>query len=482
MSIGQSNLSRRAFFRKSSALAAAAFASGSLVTSEDIEAVTNNVNTYSQPSDLRITGIKIGTIRSLVVKIETNQGIAGYGEGTGPNGTFVLNFKGDLVGQNPCSVEMLYNKIKRFGDHNRTGISGLEMALWDIAGKAWGVPVYQMLGGKYRDWVLMYADTPSVADPVRMGERLKGRIAMGYKFLKMDMGITQIAGIADTITAPPGVSISNWSGNTPHPLTGMRVTEKGLSIMKEYAQTVRDTVGWEVPIAADHFGHFMVEDAIKIGLALDPYNFAWYEDMVPFIYPDALKQISDTVKTPLLVGETMFSAEAHRELFEKRAIAMCHPDIIFCGGCLEMKKILDLAEEYGIAAAVHMNNGPVAMFASIHAVAAANNFLCMEFHDSDRMDQYCSLIDVDGLEKPFIQDGYVAVPNGPGFGFELNEEAIRQYHRIGPDREIFTDPTNPGTGPGFQRGGRMRNRGMTSGRLWSMQTDSNTMKNSTMKS
>ena len=98
----------------------------------------------------------------------------------------------------------------------------------------------------------------------------------------------------------------------------------------------------------------MVEDAIKIGLALDPFNFAWYEDMVPFLYPDALKQISDAVRTPLLVGETVFQAKAFKELFEKRAIAMCHPDIIFAGGCLELKKICDFAEQYGIAAAIHM--------------------------------------------------------------------------------------------------------------------------------
>ncbi|MBN1973587.1 MAG: mandelate racemase/muconate lactonizing enzyme family protein [Sedimentisphaerales bacterium] len=478
MSTNQDNLSRRDFFRKSSALTAAAFAAGSFVTSEDVEAATNNVNTNSQPSNLRITDIKTGTIYRQVLRIETNQGIFGYGEGTGPDGNLVLQLRGDLVGQNPCSVEMLYNKIKRYGDHNRTGVSGIEMALWDIAGKAWGVPVYQMLGGKYRDKILMYADTPYQIDPKVMGERLKGRMAMGFKFLKMDMGVTQIAEVPDTISAPPGVSKHNWSGDTPHPLTGMRVTQKGLDIMAEYAKTVRDIVGWEIPLAADHFGHFMVEDAIKIGLALDPFNFAWYEDMVPFTYPDALKKISDTVLTPLLIGETMFSAEAHRELFEKRAVAMCHPDIIFCGGCLEMKKICDFAEQYGIAAAIHMNNGPVAMFASIHAVAAANNFMCMECHHADNA-SYDTLVDVPGLSKPFIQDGYVTVPDGPGFGFELNEEAIRQFLRMGPGQQIFRDPAN--TGEGFRRGGGTRNRGITN-RLWSRETNAKTVKNPTMRS
>ncbi len=473
MSTQKLNLSRRDFFRKTSALSAAAIAAGSFVTNKDVEAATNEVNTNSQPSDLRITDIKTGTLYRQILRIETNQGIVGYGEGTGPDGTLVLQLRNDLVGENPCSVEMLYNRIKRFGDHNRTGVSGIEMALWDLAGKAWGVPAYQMLGGKYRDKILMYVDTPYQVDAKVMGERLKGRMEKGFKFLKMDMGVTQIAEIPDTITAPPDVSKHNWSGDVPHPLTGMRITQKGLDILAEYAKTVRDIVGWEIPIAADHFGHFMVEDAIKIGLALDPFNLAWYEDMVPFIYPDALKKISDAVRTPLLIGETVFSAEAHRELFEKRAIAMCHPDIIFCGGCLEMKKICDFAEQYGIAAAIHMNNGPVAFFASIHSMAATNNFMCMECHHADN-ENYDYLVDVPGLTRPYIQDGYVKVPEGPGFGFELNEEALMQFNRTTPRQGIFRNT------PGGTRDNQ-RNTGITR-RLWSKNTNSKTIKNPTVES
>ena len=116
------NLSRRDFFRKSSAFtAAAAFPTSSFVTNEDVEATTNNVNTNSSPSDLKITDIKTGSLYRSILRIETNQGIVGYGEGTGPDGSLVLQLRGDLIGENPCSVEMLYNKIKRYGDHNRTG-------------------------------------------------------------------------------------------------------------------------------------------------------------------------------------------------------------------------------------------------------------------------------------------------------------------------------------------------------------------------
>ncbi|MFC1552297.1 mandelate racemase/muconate lactonizing enzyme family protein [Candidatus Latescibacterota bacterium] len=422
MSQKKSNLSRRKFITRSTA-ATAAVAAGSLVTNADLENVSAQVNTNSSPSDLKITDIRVASARRAIIRIDTNQGIHGYGEGTG--GKLALLLKNDLIGENPCNVEKLYKRILQFGNHNRTGISGIEMALWDIAGKAWDVPVWQMLGGRYRDKILMYADTPWSADPVEMGNILKARIQRGYKFLKMDMGISLLNGVEDTIAAPPGVSRSLWEGDQPGPLSGMRITPKGLKILQEYSATIRDVVGWEIPIATDHFGHFMVEDCMKIAQALDPFNFAWYEDFVPFMYPKALKMISDCCKTPVLVGETMFGAENHRKLFEERSIAMCHPDLIFCGGILEAKKIGDLAEQYGIAMAIHMNNGPVAFFASVHSMAATENFMVMEYH-SEEDKEYGDM--VDGVPKPLVDDGYIQVPNSPGLGFELNEEACRKRH------------------------------------------------------
>ena len=133
-----------------------------------------------------------------------------------------------------------------------------------------------------------------------------------------------------------------------------------------------------------------------------------------------------------------------------------------------MKKICDFAEQYGIAAAIHMNNGPVAFFASVHSMAATNNFMCMECHHSDNPN-YDYLVDVAGLTRPYIQDGYVKVPEGPGFGFELNEEALRQFERTG---------FGPSNGMG---GSRRNNRGITN-RLWSKNSSSKTIKNPTMRS
>ena len=145
-----------------------------------------------------------------------------------------------------------------------------------------------MLGGKFRDKILMYSEAnPFSKDPVVLGNRMKGIMDKGYKFLKMDIGINLLEGIEGTITEPPGMTRTN---NIKHPFTGIRVTDKGMDIMEEYCATIRDIVGWEIPIATDHFGHIGIEDCIKIARRLDKFNFAWYEDMIPWEYTEQYKR------------------------------------------------------------------------------------------------------------------------------------------------------------------------------------------------
>src|SRR4051794_4476235 len=174
----------------------------------------NRVNTNSRPSDLRITDLRVAEIvgapfTSALIKIYTNQGIVGLGEvRDGASATYALMLKSRLLGENPCDVDRLFRRIKQFGGHGRQGggVSAIEIALWDLAGKAYGVPVYQMLGGKFRDRVRMYCDTDASKPSGRAtGKRLKARMALGYTFLKMDLGLGQIMHIPGTITAPVGV-------------------------------------------------------------------------------------------------------------------------------------------------------------------------------------------------------------------------------------------------------------------------------------
>ena len=161
------------------------------------ESTEQHVNRNSRPTDLRITDMRIANLigvpfRSTIIRLDTNQGISGYGEvRDGASATFALMLKSRIVGENPCNVDKIFRKIKQFGHHARQagGVCGIEMALMDLAGKAYGVPAYQLAGGKFRDQVLCYCDTPSVPDGDAMGARLKARMEDGFQFLKMDIGI-----------------------------------------------------------------------------------------------------------------------------------------------------------------------------------------------------------------------------------------------------------------------------------------------------
>ena len=429
--------------------AGSAGASG-LVSSADAEEARGRVNTRSEPSALKITDLRVVPMycemTSYVVRLDTNQGISGYGEvRDGASPTYALMLKSRLLGENPCHVDKIFRKLKQFGHHARQagGVVAVEMACWDLAGKAWGVPCWQMLGGQFRDRVRVYADTRESPDPQVTGQRLKERRRQGYTFLKMDLGISLLRGIDGALTYPQGQGVDpDLTARTPfnrvpHPFTEIRITEKGLKKLQEYVRTVRDVVGWDIPLATDHFGHFGVEDGIKLAQALDPFNLAWLEDMIPWFYTDDYIRLKNSCTTPILTGEDIYLKEGFQPLIEKKAISICHPDLATAGGLLETKKIGDLAGEHGIGMAMHMAGSPVLLFASAHCAAATETFLVMEHHNVDTP-YYDGL--VQGVPKPLVKDGFVRVPDGPGLGFELNAEAIKDaIRRRGrdPQQEFF---------------------------------------------
>ncbi|MFC1650972.1 enolase C-terminal domain-like protein [Candidatus Latescibacterota bacterium] len=413
--------SRRSFLKTSTAAAAV----GGFAQNTDVGAVSDRVNTNSQPSELKITDLRVARLKmDYIIRIDTNQGISGYGElKAGASKVYALMLKRVILGMNPCNVDKIFRKIKQFGFHARqgAGVFAVEMALWDLAGKAWGVPIWQMLGGKFRDKILMYSEAnPFSEDPVVMGNRMKQIMEKGYKFLKMDIGIRLLDGIEGTITEPPGMSKTL---TIKHPFTGIRVTDKGLKVMQEYCATVRDIVGWEIPIATDHFGHMGIEDCIKIAQALDQFNFAWYEDMIPWEYTDQYVRLSQSCTTPILTGEDIYLKEGFMPLIEKKAVAIVHPDLGSSGGILETKKLGDAAMEHGISMAIHGCNYHLRMYASIHCAAATENFLAQEFTHPDEP-WYDEMI--EGVPKPLVQDGYIPVPDGPGLGIELVEDAVKE--------------------------------------------------------
>ena len=417
---------RRAFLRSAAVLGAAFW------TDETLDALPQNVNTNSKPSDLRITDMRVAVVRApmtaALIRIDTNQGIYGLGEvRDGASKTYALMLKSRLLGENPCNVDKIFRKIKQFGGPSRQagGVCGVEMALWDLAGKAYGAPVYQMAGGKFRDKIRCYADTTESHDPKVYGERLKARRDQGFTWLKMDLGIDMLANVPGAVTRPEGVGVGQ-RGGVQHMFTGIEVTHKGVEIMAEFVATVREYVGMEIPLSADHFGHIGVNSCIRLGKALEKYNMAWLEDMIPWQYTDLWKTITDAIDVPTATGEDIYLKESFIELARNHAVDIVHPDLASSGGILETKKIGDACQEVGVPMAMHFAGTPVSCMASVHCAAATENFLVLENHSVD-VPWWSDL--VEGIEKPIIQHGYISVPEKPGLGITLNDEVLKQHLR-----------------------------------------------------
>src|SRR5213594_3330606 len=419
---------RRSFLKHTVAAGVGSWASLSTIASatDMFEAIPQNVNTNSKPSDLKITDMRVLVIGRApmtcpIIRVDTNQGIYGLGEvRDGASKNYALMLKSRLLGENPCNIDKLFRKVKQFGSHSRQagGVCAVEMALWDLAGKAYSVPIYQMLGGKFRNKIRCYADTTESKDPKVYGQRLKARRDQGFTWLKMDLGIDLVADVPGALTLPAGTSLA-YGDPTVGPLTGTEITDKGAALMCDYVAQVREIVGMDIPLAADHFGHIGVNSCIRLGKGLEKYNMAWLEDMVPWQYTDLLKKISDAVDIPILTGEDIYLKEPFIELCRAHAVDIIHPDLATSGGVLETKKIGDAAQEFGVPMAMHFAGTPVSCMANVHCAAATENFLTLENHSVD-VPWWGDL--VEGIEKPIINHGFITVPDKPGLGVTLNDE------------------------------------------------------------
>lgn len=440
------------------------------------DTIAENINTCSNPSELKITDLRVANIDGApkhcpLLKIYTNQGIVGYGEvRDASSATYALMLKSRILGENPCNVDKLFRRIKQFGGNSRQGggVSGIEVALWDIAGKAWGVPCWQMLGGKFRDKVRVYCDTDvdgkhTGAD---MGRALKKRMEAGYTFLKMDLGIELMLDEPGCLNAPLGFldDIKKYSAKAlahqkgsidydmmmgknyetftiPHYATGIHITEKGLDYLENYVKEVRDIIGYEVPLAIDHFGHVCIDDCIRFARRIEKYNISWMEDVAPWQYTEHFVKISHATTVPICTGEDIYLHESFEPLMKAGGVSVIHPDTLTVGGMLEMKKLGDMCDKYGVAMAIHMAESPVGFMAALNCAAAIQNVLAVEYHSSD-VSWWNDL--ALGIENPCIKNGFATVPNKPGLGIDaLNEELISQHiHKKYPGQWEPTDSWN----------------------------------------
>ena len=392
-------------------------------TNVNYEECLDYVRRSSNPSKLRITDVKFTKVDlppwgCYLVRIDTNQGISGYGEmRDGASATYLKYLKSRIVGENPCEVDRIFRKIKQFGGPARqaAGVCAIELALWDLAGKAYGVPVYQLLGGRFRDKVRLYADTHIeegratgiLMEPEKVGRILKGYMDQGFtvvKILSVELLMAQegnYCGPLDWVNelraveekvrqvTRTGTRAESSAANAqlydfnriPHPFTNMHVTEQGLEQLDEYIGRVRSVIGTKVPLAIDHFGHFPLPDMIKIARRLEKYHLAWLEDMLPWYLTGQYGELKHATTAPIATGEDMYLAESFEPLLQAGALDVVHPDLLTSGGILETKKLGDLAARYGASMALHMCESPVSALAGAHMATASENFFAQE-HDA----------------------------------------------------------------------------------------------------
>jgi L-alanine-DL-glutamate epimerase-like enolase superfamily enzyme len=382
----------------------------------DQAAAAPPLNKNSAPTDLKITDMRACTVAANydypIIRIDTNQGVYGLGEvrDAGVKG-IALILKAHILGKNPLDIEAILAGIRQFAGQGRMGggYSAVDMALHDIAGKVYGVPAWRLLGPKRRNRIRVYCDTTGHKDPKVYGERMLKRKKMGFTFFKMDLYTSLVAD-------RPGAVHQNGAA-----------TDKGLKYLCEYIEAVREAVGWDAPLGADHFGGLSVNDCIRYARAFEPYQLAWAEDFISYKDWLGYKTISDATTTPILTGEDAFGLEeGFQNLIDNRAVDIIQPDPETSGALRETKRIADYADMHGIPTVLHFAGSPVGCMASVHLASTLRNFIVMENHAVD-MPWWGDL--VTGPAKPIIQEGYIPVPDTPGLGVALNEDVVKEHLR-----------------------------------------------------
>ena len=481
---------RRDFLKKA-ALGGVALGGMMGASIEDtIAYTTQNVKRASSPSELRITDMRYAVVnnvgRTPILRIDTNQGISGWGEvRDGGDERYALLLKSRILGLNPCNVEMIFKIIRQFGYHARQsgGVCGVEMALWDLCGKAYGVPAWQLLGGRYRDRVRLYADTASPGRP-DFAERMK-RIMneQGFTWLKMDLGIHLAGGSGiprggtpeeqararaasqalldrrivnnkfwngaggQYSIMQPGTQIIDYMGYgmREHPFTQVQLTDEGLDVLAGIVDQMRSVIGYEIPLSSDHYGHFDVNNHIRLGRALEKYRLAWLEDCTQWWRFDQLKTLKDALETPIATGEDTFGLRGpglglgFKDIIDAQCVDIIHPDLATSGGLLETKRIGDYAQENGIAMAMHMAGTPICYMANVHCAAATENFLAMEHHSVDS--PWWFEMGTPTGSQPLFDKGWAPVPlDSPGLGIEINLDVVKEH--LHPSNRSFFEPTD----------------------------------------
>jgi galactonate dehydratase len=411
------NSSRRSFLGKAGMAAAfaplASFGQG-------YETAIHKTSKSSAPSDLKITDIKCGYVKgSLFVKIYTNQDIHGCGEGVDAiPGTYymVKNFGRILKDKNPLNVHRLFEDIRKAGVFGgaQAGayvavLSAVETALWDLAGKALGVPIYQLLGGKFRDKIRVYCDTAlyqrTLPTPDVFAEAALKAKNMGFNALKFDL---------DQANDPNKYDRYNWTASPGE-----------LQRMYDQIAAARQAVGPNIDICVDMHGRYDIPTAHAVAKRLEPLNLMWLEEPIPAENVDAYLQIKQETSTPICTGENLYLAHGFRRILETGGVDIIMPDLQKTGGLGEGQRIANLANLYYVPFAPHMVASFLGAMASAHCCASVPNFLILEWQSYFHTDpMFKDIVTYDG---PWIEKGFIPLSEKPGIGVEINEAGMKKY-------------------------------------------------------
>jgi galactonate dehydratase len=375
-------------------------------------------NEYRRPK-LKITDIRTAEVRvhgyQVHVRVYTDQGIVGQGESTDAasgNVPIIRSFARMLVGQDPLNIEAAFERLRTSGvfagaqaGQYVTALTAVEIALWDVAGKALGLPVYQLLGGKVRDRVRVYCDS-GAREMIPGDEQSKARIKqiqeMGFTAAKIDI---------DDATDPSRMDRVNWTANNNE-----------IDHMVAKVAFTRENYPKNFDLAVDMHARYDATTGKRVAKELEPFKLMWLEEPVPAENIDAMRDVRASTSTPICCGENIYMRWGFREILEKRAADIIMPDFQKCGGLLEARKIADLAHTYYVPVAPHAVTSPIGMMATAHVCAAIPNFLVQEWHWIDSPELWRNWV----KEGEIIQKGFIHMPERAGLGVEMNDDAARK--------------------------------------------------------
>ena len=386
---------------------------------------------------MKITDVKCTVLgQNPVVRIMTDEGLYGYGEAENSKPYLkphVLFYRPYLLGEDPTNVERVMLKIRRLGGYKPWGsaVSAIEWALWDIAGKAAGLPVYKLLGGKVRDKVRVYNGgvrfpMAGVSPEDYAADIAKSKAAReGFTIIKQGIGFHS--------SMPrdfPGFSYSDYRSGPAHPNRGP-LTERGLKHVIACVEAMKAVVGDEVALALDCGPGWMVPDAIRLAKAVEPLNVLWLEDLItgdytPYTLADVYREVTRSTSTPIHTGEQIYLRQNFKDLIERHAVRIIGPDPADIGGMAELKWVAEYADLHGILIAPHgIIDGLIGLAALVQVCATLpENYIAFEYPVANPAWWYDI---IKGLPNPIVKDGLIEVWDTPGLGVDFNVEAAKPY-------------------------------------------------------